>query len=226
MFCHSCGEKNRDEASFCAYCGTAVSDANSLPGTRAAVVPDGQTAWVPGGGPVRPGAGQDSGIAARVAVGVLIGLIVLGFVIVAIVRDDQSRSSVSVNNSASSGADSSSRPAQPKSSSSSGALTRESAQRAVDKAFESMKRIGANELIIAPQNSATVQGVQELPQENAARASVTYSGVVIRHGVISGPARQGVAVFTHYNDGRWVLTQLLTDDIVNFSGINTNIEVQ
>lgn len=76
-----------------------------------------------------------------------------------------------------------------------------------------------------PGSNATVTGVQELPQENTATVNVKFSNFRFtrseevyddnRKGfydgwvpkTYSGP---GVANFTHYNDGRWVLTKVVT----------------
>ena len=70
---------------------------------------------------------------------------------------------------------------------------------------------------------ATVNGVQELPQENTARADLTISNFTfqqatgfggVRPRTYSGP---GTAIFTHYNDGRWVLSQIETNGNNEFS---------
>jgi hypothetical protein len=63
--------------------------------------------------------------------------------------------------------------------------------------------------------SVAVQGVQEVPQQNAAVAQMTFTNLNYKlHDPIlggnnprtySGP---GNAIFAHYNDGRWVLTKI------------------
>lgn len=63
--------------------------------------------------------------------------------------------------------------------------------------------------------SVTVTGIQEIPQENSAKADLVFTDFQLvtrglfgkRERKYSGP---GVAIFTHYNDGRWVLTKVST----------------
>ena len=94
-------------------------------------------------------------------------------------------------------------------------LTTEKAQEAVDAAS-----IGG---------AVRVLGVQERPQDNAAVADLQLSNVPTKtamKGLISytGPA---TAEFTHYSDGRWVLTRI---HIVHGDGTESswraNIEVK
>ena len=76
-----------------------------------------------------------------------------------------------------------------------------------------------------PSCNATVTGIQEVPQQNIATVYVTFSNFRFnrteqvfdpqRKGFYEGPAPKtysgpGIAVFTHYNDGRWVLTKVTT----------------
>lgn len=71
--------------------------------------------------------------------------------------------------------------------------------------------------------------MQELPQENSARAVLVFEKAVINHScpgerTYSGP---GEAVFTHYTDGRWVLDKISTSEGLNsFVWGNLNIEVR
>ena len=63
----------------------------------------------------------------------------------------------------------------------------------------------------------SVSGVQELPQENVARAVLSFRNAPFNHNcpnekIYSGP---GEAVFNHYTDGRWVLMRLSTSEGIN-----------
>jgi len=74
-------------------------------------------------------------------------------------------------------------------------------------------------------STIAVTGVLDLPQENSARADLTFTNfayhdrdpffgqVTTEH--YSGP---GAAAFSHYNDGRWVLTQVVLTQRSNLSG--------
>jgi hypothetical protein len=84
-------------------------------------------------------------------------------------------------------------------------LTTELAQRAINQWC-----------IAANRGHVTVTGVLELPQENAARADMIFSNFTFPYrnpmfGQISNQnySGSGVAVFAHYNDGRWILTQII-----------------
>jgi hypothetical protein len=74
-----------------------------------------------------------------------------------------------------------------------------------------------------------VTGVQELPQENAARAILTFQKAPLTHAcpggrIYSGP---GEANFIHYTDGRWVLTKVSTSEGINsYIWDNLNIEAR
>jgi hypothetical protein len=74
-----------------------------------------------------------------------------------------------------------------------------------------------------------VTGVQELPQENSARALLTFQNAPINHScpgerMYSGP---GEATFSHFTDGRWLLTKISTSEGINsFTWDNLNIEVK
>jgi hypothetical protein len=82
-------------------------------------------------------------------------------------------------------------------------LTQQQAQAALDK------------WISRESGSVTVSGVQEIPQENSARARLTFRNLHIEW--TEGNPRQmnysdsGTATFTHYTDGRWVLNQIKLD---------------
>lgn len=114
--------------------------------------------------------------------------------------------------------------------SSTGKLTQAKVQTAVDKAFAGLKAQAAQRNYRFRETArAVVQGVQENPQNNSATANVAYIDAEFQ---VLGVLRQtvklnaGQAILTHYNDGRWVLTELRTDDIVYISYYRTSIEVQ
>lgn len=62
--------------------------------------------------------------------------------------------------------------------------------------------------VVLPNCTLTLTGVQEMPQENRATARFNYSQCERMKGTIGAPDGQGHAKFTHYNDGRWVLTDV------------------
>ena len=89
-----------------------------------------------------------------------------------------------------------------------GKLTNDKAQKAID-AFQG-----------SDSGSIVVIGVQEIPQENLAKASINFNNFQWQSSrpaslfsnslkEYSGP---GVATFSHYNDGRWVLTRIETSN--------------
>jgi hypothetical protein len=123
----------------------------------------------------------------------------------------------------------------------------EQVQRAVDKALDWTRRGGR----------ATVLGIQELPQENAARADIRFDDFqynantqgspvskdkkappepsvndpnfyekMLKHGLEQTQVKrfsgQGVGILKHYNDGRWVLTEIHFD----FVGVSPKTEVK
>lgn len=70
-----------------------------------------------------------------------------------------------------------------------------------------------------------VQGIQENPQDNTAKADAAISAVQYKQlgqaKIYSGP---GVVESTHYNDGRWVITKILLTNA--FDGWATTLEVE
>ena len=110
-------------------------------------------------------------------------------------------------------------------------VTTDMAQRAVDKAIEGLKqqyrRISSDflEKRIVGKGKATVTGVQDRPQENIAIASITYTDLAMECGGHEDWS-SGQAIFTHYNDGRWVLTKLITGGMWCTPAFNFNIEVK
>lgn len=89
----------------------------------------------------------------------------------------------------------------------SGRLTNEKAEKAINEWISSKPKGSA----VAPaivSGTAKVNGVQEIPQNNTAQVDVLFTDLM-------GPERpvaysmSGIATFTHYNDGRWVLTSVI-----------------
>lgn len=67
-------------------------------------------------------------------------------------------------------------------------------------------------------------GIRELSKENATTADLTFTDFHLTgdgiQRIYSGP---GTAVFKHYNDGRWVLTDVSTNEgfaSIQFKDIN------
>jgi len=93
-----------------------------------------------------------------------------------------------------------------------GKLTNEKAQSAIQRWMSS--------------GTVSVQGIQEVPQENAARVDITFTNFKYNDTGFqrnySGPA---VAIFAHYNDGRWVLSKISTSQGFNSAWWN-NINVE
>jgi hypothetical protein len=94
----------------------------------------------------------------------------------------------------------------------SGKLTTSKAQNAIDTFLKGRE------------GSAKVTGIQEIPQQNGAKVDITFSNLKLKektgYGIIVGESERiysgpGVAVFTHYNDGRWVLTKVSTEEGFN-----------
>ena len=59
-----------------------------------------------------------------------------------------------------------------------------------------------------PMDDLSVSGVQETPQENSARADVRFNSFRYGRGNADSYTGNGVATFSHYNDGRWALTKV------------------
>jgi len=81
--------------------------------------------------------------------------------------------------------------------------------------------------------AASVAGIQEMPQQNMARASLYFSHCEFAfHFKNAQPGTRDYsgsaeAVFTHYNDGRWVLTQVSArEGWPPFEWNNLNIEAR
>lgn len=93
-------------------------------------------------------------------------------------------------------------------------LTTQKAQRAIE------KWAGGN-------GSYQVQGVTEVPEKNAATVNFTVDGFKISSELFgtrsyNGP---GVAIFSHYNDGRWAMTSItFTNELLATYQTNTVVE--
>jgi hypothetical protein len=160
-----------------------------------------------------------------------------------------SSSSSSSSGAASSGSSSASAsPAgsQPKRPAERPPLSVEKTQVAVDKVLDWTRKGG----------TATVLGIQEMPNENAARADIRFDNFQYNADMYGTPADKnkkappepdirdpkyyekmyqnrvgqmqvkrfsgrGVGILKHYNDGRWVLTEVQFD----FVGLSRNIEL-
>jgi len=101
----------------------------------------------------------------------------------------------------------------------SGKLTTDKAQRALNTWVSS--------------GSVAVRGIQEVPTENAAVAQLSFSNLSYNlHDPLFGGQKSktysgpGTAIFTHYNDGRWVLAKITIGegfDAVWWDNLNINV---
>ncbi|MGH9800371.1 MAG: YARHG domain-containing protein, partial [Blastocatellia bacterium] len=126
-------------------------------------------------------------------------------------------------------------------------LTNDNVQRAVDQVLDWTRKGGA----------ARVIGIQEVPQQNMAKADIRFEGFQYNSTDVGTPVSknqatppkpdinspsywedaakytmqqvrvrsysgEGLGVLKHYNDGRWVLTEVH----FNFVGVNGNIQIQ
>jgi PBP1b-binding outer membrane lipoprotein LpoB len=81
----------------------------------------------------------------------------------------------------------------------SNALTEGRAQKAIDRFMSGFS------------GHASVQGVQEIPQENAAKVDIKFTNFKYNDqmmGYSMDYSDLGTAIFSKYNDGRWVLTRV------------------
>jgi hypothetical protein len=75
----------------------------------------------------------------------------------------------------------------------------------------------------------SVTGVQEMPQQNSARAVLAFENAPINHScpgerMYTGP---GEAIFNRFTDGRWLLARISTSEGINsFVWDNLNIPVK
>lgn len=95
-----------------------------------------------------------------------------------------------------------------------GKLTNEKAQIAIQRWMSS--------------GTVAVQGIQEVPQENAARVDITFTNFKFKDtGFQRNYSGPGIAIFAHYNDGRWVLNKISTSQGFNSAWWNNiNVEVR
>jgi hypothetical protein len=198
MFCQSCGQVLGKMATDCPNCGLTVVGS---PTTDASSNQE-YNRWVSDRSPSGIlHKGEKSLILRR---GILVGVltIVAVIAIMLISREVSDRHGMfSSGPSSSAGANS-------------GKLTNEKAQRAVDNWVNNRGQI-------------TVSGIQEIPTENTAKADLRFSNFRFKGGLgeenHSGP---GVAIFSHYNDGRWVLKKIQWETKVDYYTASTDIEVQ
>jgi hypothetical protein len=101
-----------------------------------------------------------------------------------------------------------------------GRLTTDEAQRAVDR-------------WMGTDGTVKVTGVQEVAQENVARADLAFTNFKWRSkdsftgtSVMKEYEGGGVATFKHYNDGRWVLARIDIPKDLGTWWDNLNIEVK
>jgi hypothetical protein len=91
-------------------------------------------------------------------------------------------------------------------------LTKADAQKGVDKALVEMTA----RFNLEPSRSAMVIGIVENQQENTAVADVTFSHFVFPCAGYSNQRwTSGKALFQHYTDGHWILTQIDGDGFAN-----------
>lgn len=89
----------------------------------------------------------------------------------------------------------------------SGKLTNDKAQKTINEWISSNYKGRSSPYRKLLSGSAEVIGVQELPQQNSGKADVRFINLYFESfgELITCP---GTAMFTHYNDGRWVLTSV------------------
>lgn len=104
-------------------------------------------------------------------------------------------------------------------------LTTACAQKTVERAMEIFKKDMGDS--ISPNARAIVQGVREIPQQNLAQADIIFLDAVTSCIGQNYRWKIGVAVFKHYTDGRWVMTQIQTDEFMCTGTITfKNLEVK
>lgn len=79
----------------------------------------------------------------------------------------------------------------------------------------------------------TAQGIQEMPQQNAARAILKFSNCTLSggHSMFGGGGKPysgpGEAIFIRFNDGRWVLSKVQTSqgmDSIRWDDLNIEVK--
>lgn len=82
--------------------------------------------------------------------------------------------------------------------------------------------------VALPDCTVIVTGVQEKPQENSAEVKFNWSkcqSLRTSFGT-TAPDSQGSARFIHYNDGRWVLTELGKDGEGPWNNAFSNLSIE
>lgn len=84
-----------------------------------------------------------------------------------------------------------------------------------DGKLTSAKAKNAVEKWMGSNGSVSVQGIQEIEKENIAKADISFNNFKFKAAGLFGQNERnysgpGEAIFTHYNDGRWVLTKVST----------------
>jgi hypothetical protein len=74
-----------------------------------------------------------------------------------------------------------------------------------------------------------VLGVQEFPQQNNAKADLKFASLPVKDAIwgrADSYSGSGTAIFTHYTDGRWVLTEIDIPYQISTWWKDINMEVQ
>lgn len=98
-----------------------------------------------------------------------------------------------------------------------GDLTKEKAQRVLDRwkddfavqGIQPNRPVTTSADVGQSDTDLVVQGVREIPQENSAKVDLTFNNFEYG-GAKYTYSGSGVATFSRYNDGRWVLTKVET----------------
>ena len=93
------------------------------------------------------------------------------------------------------------------------ALSPNLAQNAVSQGFEqALKR----QLRLPTQSAVSIRGITENKNDNTALADLTFTGATFVNYGNQCNLTGGKALFRHYSDGRWVLTEIATTEANNF----------
>lgn len=80
-----------------------------------------------------------------------------------------------------------------------------------NKLTEARAQKALNRFVADFSGQATVQGIQEIPQENSAKADIKFASFKYKDqmmGYSMDYSELGTAIFSKYNDDRWVLTRV------------------
>ncbi|MGE3467978.1 MAG: hypothetical protein AB7J13_13725 [Pyrinomonadaceae bacterium] len=95
-----------------------------------------------------------------------------------------------------------------------GGLTKTKAESAIYEWSRMVKGSGGNtggEGTLAGPTDLIVTGIQEFPQENAAKVFLKFDEFKFKNGTLSYSG-SGTATFSHFTDGRWVLSKVEMSD--------------